>query len=445
MSMARNYFEEDNRFLYPRGDIRVNESDEGYIYHEFPLIYWLTAQTYRLTGEQPANARIVMFLVCSLLIFAAYGLARALSFPAAQAKWYALFMTTNPLFFYYSTSMVPNLPALTWFILSLTLLIPAIRQEKWSLSFVVGIGLLVLATLSKATLLFYGLTIAYLFIERLIKNKKLKTLAVAVGSGGLVIAVNLLMIMHAKRLYDSAPIEQRIHTPIGPAETPQSLYDIWRNLEPAMTKWFLELFIGFAPIPFFLYGLYLVFKSLRNKSWQRGFWWAWLASFLIFACLFIMRFADHAYYITTLLPIGAILSLKGFLKIIETPKGKAFAVVLVLLMPVLMVSRIYKRWTINLQVPEELFYNAESFTDKIPEGERVLVVGDSSPIVYLYFIKRKGLTIPANLSHQRFLELKEKGFKWLVSRVPPTEIKAMDNELETPQAIGSFYIAKIKQ
>ena len=80
-SIARNYYREDDRLLYPRIDWRGD--GPGFVESEFPLYPWLVAQAWRAFGYHEQWLRLFSFVtaVLALAVFAA--LARDLLSPAA--------------------------------------------------------------------------------------------------------------------------------------------------------------------------------------------------------------------------------------------------------------------------------------------------------------------------------------------------------------------------
>jgi len=80
MAPARNYFEENSPFLKPAQDIRLSYQDDGAIYYEFPALYWVIGQTYKVTGYLNANSRIIILLIGLFLLVGSYRLIRLLGF-----------------------------------------------------------------------------------------------------------------------------------------------------------------------------------------------------------------------------------------------------------------------------------------------------------------------------------------------------------------------------
>ncbi|HJO46544.1 MAG TPA: hypothetical protein QF683_18015, partial [SAR324 cluster bacterium] len=76
---------------------------------------------------------------------------------------------------------------------------------------------------------------------------------------------------------------------------------------------------------------------------------------------------------------------------------------------------------------------------------KIIIHGDSTPLVYLYYLNRKGLSLDLNaLSVNKMSEYKKKGIKWLVSDTDPSEFQVLKNfQYSKIIEIGSFHIIKL--
>jgi hypothetical protein len=110
-----------------------------------------------------------------------------------------------------------------------------------------------------------------------------------------------------------------------------------------------------------------------------------------------------------------------------------------------MVGRVSHRWIDNKQVPNELIYSSHVFQKILPQNEKIIIHGDSTPLVYLYYLNRKGLSLDLNaLSVNKMSEYKKKGIKWLVSDTDPSEFQVLKNfQYSKIIEIGSFHIIKL--
>ncbi len=412
---AMNYFQEDNRFFWPRSDIRLSADDTGAIYHELPLTYWLTGQAYRAFGVSPLWSRLICLCFNLLLIFGAYRLGLALGYLKEQAFLFSFFMSTSPLFIYYADSFLPEILGLSLFLNGIAFLVACLGRDsadegidspKRSIDYrlwVLGLIVTTLATLAKPTYLFFGLPLAYVFMKK-------RRLLLGGLTALILLGTNGLVLRHAKALYDASPLERQVHTPIGPAERPQSWADLSHNLGVSLGNWFVEMNVGHAALIFFAVGLWLAWKNRGKATLARGFWIAWGVSFAAFASLFVMRFADHDYYITATLPAAALLSAQGAHHLLRSQKGQRFALILLALVPIMSLNRIMGRNN-RPQVPAVLLsQEAGSIVEGIPRSDLVLVEGDKTPIVFLYYLQRKGLSFDTRVTP----DLDLSAFHWLI-------------------------------
>lgn len=409
---ARNYYEEDNRFFYPRADIRMSKEDAGAIYHELPTTYWLVAQTYRFFGENNAAARVIPFAFNLLTLLGAFGLARALGYSDTRSLLFVFFLVFSPLFFYYAPSLVPNQLGLTFFLCGMALLLPAVKREQWGIRFVLAIGVVTIATLTKPTYLFYGLLLAFVFVYQYWQSRRLSTLAAAGIAASVILTVNYLVIEHARKLYESSPIERQIHTPISGSESPRDLAHVFANIEPAITKWLFEMLINLAAIPFFVVGLYLILRRPSLRPYSHKFWLAWGACFVIFCGIFIVRLADHDYYLTSGLALTAALSSLGADHLFKSVRYRKLVFVLGIAVMAVGATRVYGRWFTNLEIPAALTHRNNEIIRHIPSDDLVLISGDKSPITFLYYLHRKGFSLDSNPGPLASVNLQP--FSWLV-------------------------------
>lgn len=441
LSQAKNYYEENNNFFYPRMDIRVGKTDQGIIYKEFPSLYWLIGQSYRLTGFHHANGRIIQLIIAIFLIIGSYRFCRAIGVSDHTARWYTFFLSFSPYFFYYSITVIPDFLALTFFLWGISLLLLNIAEEKWSYTFWLGVILILLATLTKASWLFFGISLAYIFIAQFIKTKKYHILILGFLVGVLILTLNGIQYIHQLNLWHQAPPERAFETTLSFKPFPTDVSITLTIIKKAAFTWFLEFFVNTAVIPLFLAGIWYGFKNKKYKSYSGKFWLAWLISFFIYFVLFFVSFGDDGgYYLTPILPFAALVSTYGVINLIQNKKWRPLIVLIILITPLVMVGRVYHRWTTSKQVPVELLYRAEEIQNFIPKNERVIIIGDKSPIVYLYYIQRKGLAVEKSVSRERMTELIDAGFKWLVCSVEVKEISQLKGLILPVGNVGNFSI-----
>ena len=440
---ARNYYEENGRFFYPQEDVRIAPEDRGYMYHEFPLLFWLIGQSYRVTGEHEINGRLMMLGMAVVLLLASYRLIKVLGYPETTARWFVFFLGGAPEFFYYAITLEANLPALAWFVLGLTLLVPALRSMRPDWQFWAGMGLILLATLSKQTFLFFGLPILFLFAYRYFRQRSRAMLWSFVAAGLIFLAAHGAIYRHTLFLYNQAPPERQVYWEKKATPPPHSWSEAWQDVTPALTLWIPQLYVNGAATPLFIAGLWVLAVRRRNNGEQRGFWLCWLASLAIFCGVFLIRLREHEYYLTPLLMLTAFASAVGTEWLTSIPKVRWIALGFIVLVPVIMAGRIYPRWTIHTQVPDELLHHAGEVQALIPANARIIVVGDPSPYVYLYYLRRKGVNIPARSPARYVKFLTDRGFRWAVSSLSLRDTPHLASFSRIQGQVGRFRVIRI--
>lgn len=411
---ARNYFLEDMSFFQPRSDIRLFPGDTGGAYHELPLVYWLSALAYKAFGIQYWIPRGISFLFNFTLLPGIFLLFRELGFQRRTSSIATFLAAFSPWYLYYSVSTEPNVLGMSFFVLGLGLLLRAFRTESYGPAYIFGSLILVLGTHAKITYLLYGLPIALLLFISQKKRSYLALAKFAILPIILIAATHAYTIHNADLLHQKAPFQRAVHIPFGVAEPVSGFAQAWRNIQIAGSNWLFEIYVGFAAIPFFLLGVWQFLKR-REESFTRHqllFFGAWLLMFFVFCGLFLIRLGDHDYYMSSIFPFVLISSATGAVFMLKRPKLRKFAIVLLALYPVASFMRIKGRWFDKIEVPPEMLYHGKEISAGIPKDDLVLVSGDKSPVVFLYYMERKGVSawtyggVAANQYRQNF--------RWLV-------------------------------
>ena len=446
LSMARNYYEEDRSFLDSAQDIRVGIEDGGEIYTEFPWLYWLIGKSYHLTGFSHLNGRLTAFLFAVLLLLGCYRLMRELQFDETSSRWFVFFMGFTPYFFYYSVSFLPNLPSLALFIWGVVLIQSRLELQKLDSFYFLGVLLLTLATTTKQLYLFYGLPVLYLFLRNFFNTRRWDVLLAGIGSGMFLLGVNYALYRYGLEMNSMAPWERSSTVQLHDSQLPTEWSSYVRIFQAALTTWFLEMYVNTAAIPFFLAGCYY---CIRNKTWQSdhsGFWIAWIISFVFLSFSFLDKFEQHGYYLTSISVLAALGSTYGAVQFYQKPLGRKVTAVLLVLIPIVMIGRVSHRWIDTKQVPDELLDYPEVFQEHIPKDRQVLVHGDATPVVYLYFLNRNGLSLNLKtLPVSEFKKYRQKGFDYFVSQAEPGTLPSLaGQEYQILSRIGDFHILRFQ-
>ncbi len=441
----QNYMDEDNRFWFPRADIRLYPGDTGAVYHELPITYWLAAQTAKAGWLTPHTAANLFQLLFNLMLIpGSYYFLLALHADRLRAGLFAFLMSFSPLYLAYSPLLEPNMLGLSFFMVGLALFLPTVEKGRYGLRYSSGTLFLLLATLAKPTYLFFGLPILVWILRPLLQQKSARAWAAVIGSGLTIALANGLVIRHAKQLYEASPWQRQFHTPIGSPGIPSDWPLIWENISKAVTTWFLEMNLNLGAIPLLFVALFYIFNHSSDDNRTRNFWLAWCVSLCLFCTLFVVRLADHDYYLTASLPLAAWLSSLGAKRWILSGRYKvALTFVLLVAVPYLGITRAYGRFFGKPQIPETILEHSDELQTLIPKDDLILVDGDKTPIVFLYYLKRKGLSLSQAEGLIKAEELKP--FRWLVRWNDSKNLSPHANLLilEKPIKVRDFTVYEI--
>lgn len=104
-TIARNFYEKDPNILWPQVNWRADAPN--YVESSLPLVPWLAALGYRLTGEQPWVGRAIVVLFAMLGVVATFGLV-SLYWGQVAGFFAALFLALSPLAIYFGRALIDD-------------------------------------------------------------------------------------------------------------------------------------------------------------------------------------------------------------------------------------------------------------------------------------------------------------------------------------------------
>ena len=110
-AFALNYYYENNRFIEP-SVLCVVEDKGGKAVSEFPILYYITAKIWKLTGVNPLVLRLIDLIILFIGLFYLYKLAYEILNDHFWSILVSLLMFSSPLLGYYGFNFIPNIPAL---------------------------------------------------------------------------------------------------------------------------------------------------------------------------------------------------------------------------------------------------------------------------------------------------------------------------------------------
>ena len=109
-SFALTYYYGHNKLLEPE-ILFTGEKDNNKAVSEFPILYFITAKIWKITGVTPAVLKFIDFLLLLIGLYHLALLAKKLLNSDFWSLYVTLFLFSSPLLGYYSFNFIPNIPA----------------------------------------------------------------------------------------------------------------------------------------------------------------------------------------------------------------------------------------------------------------------------------------------------------------------------------------------
>jgi len=197
-----------------------------------------------------------------------------------------------------------------------------------------------------------------------------------------------------------------------------------------------ELLLNYGSTPFFLVGVYFLYK---NKAWKHALWGAFalLAGGVLFYYLFEINMIStvHDYYMFPFLPGLFLLVVYGLREVWKRPErwAKGFVYCAMLVLPLTAVLRTYPRWE-KIGFTEDLIAYREELRNAVPSDALVLAGSDLSPHIYLYHLHKRGWHLAIEqMDGGRIDRCIEQGATFLYS-----DSRAMENHATLKDHLGEM-------
>lgn len=158
-SFALTYFNENNNLLEP-SILFVGEEGQSRTVSEFPILYYITAKIWKITGITPAVLKFINFLLFLTGLFHLLLLSQKLLKDNFWSMFVVLFLFSSPIIGYYGFNFIPNIPAFGLALTGLYYLFEFVTKEKTK-DLVIFTLVFILASLLKVTALISLLGAAY--------------------------------------------------------------------------------------------------------------------------------------------------------------------------------------------------------------------------------------------------------------------------------------------
>ena len=370
-AIARNYLQGGFRFSWPRIDWAGDAP--GYVGTEFPILPFMAALCYGLTGVHEWIGRVqsLVFFGLSLPFF--FALIRE-TFGEIEGRWATLFYSFAPLTVMTSRCFMPDMPSLSLSIIGLYYFMQWLRTDNWP-AFAIAAAATSLAVLIKLPSAVIGAPMACAALERL-GLRGLRRLALW-AFGVIVLAPAIIWYWHAidiaQRFY---PYHFFGEGGIRLMSASWYLDILRRTLNPGLTVSFSVLAAVGALV------------AIRKRKSALVYWW--LAAMLAF--VLVVGYGNrHPWYQLPLVPIAAAFAGCAMVKVttqLESwPAAKFGFVALVIVVFGSESHRAAK--TFNRPAAADLRELGLALKNTTPPGA-LIVVADYGDPTALYYAERKG-------------------------------------------------------
>lgn len=404
LSFVANYFNNGSSFFDPQ--VFNLTSIDGKAACEFPILYYLTAQLYRLFGEQEFILRLITILIASFGFFSLFKLLILILNDTLYALLFTFLFLSSTVLLYYTNNFLPDASALGFTLAGWYYLYLFIKEKKKCL--IVAFSFFTLSALLKATYFINPIAaIVSIIIYDLLKKNKLleiiksniRLLLVFFISAILLFSWNYFAIHYNAINKDFYFLVST--RPIWDMDQ-KSIVDVWDHISHYWySKYYYQSTIHFFVITFLLG---LIFIKKANKSILIPSIILLFGS-IFYILLFYAQFKDHDYYFITLIPTVIILVINAFIilqnrfpNVLNKPYSKILLLGLVVLSINYSRDKLADRYGNNYNESAEIgliLTNANVNLDAlgIDQRAKVVVLKDRTPNGGLYFLNRKGWNI----------------------------------------------------
>lgn len=296
-SMTLNYYHGGMDFFSPA--IHLQQSNQGKAVGEFPIIYYVNAMIWHLTGPSFFVFRFLNLLIAFCGLFALFKLILTITNDSFFAFVVPILIYASPIFGYYSSSFLVNVDALSFLFLSWWFFHRFDLHGKW-LDLLLAVLFVSLCGLLRTTMLIGYIPVLFWFLHQWRENSVFRS---RTGFKFTMFFLPFLLII--SWIIFAAQYNHHNHstyflTTIRPVWEAQNMPKIWSkfsfealsNLYPSFLRvLFLFLILGFT----------MVVRTFKNR-------WVYFSLFLFFellvySILWFQNLDFHDYYLVEFLII----------------------------------------------------------------------------------------------------------------------------------------------
>jgi hypothetical protein len=428
LSFVANYFNNESNFFEPQ--VFNLTSTKGRAACEFPILYYITAQFYKIFGEQEFILRLITIIIVSFGFFSLFKFLILILKDVIYALIFSFLFLSSTVLLYYTNSFLPDASALGLTLLGWYYFYLFKEQNKKYL--ILSFCFFTISSLLKVTYFINPIAAAFsIIVFDFLSNKKLinllknnyRLLLTFLISSILLFCWNFFVLHYNEInkdfyfLVSSRPIWD-----MGQ----QSIIEV---LDYISNYWYSEYYFQ-STIHFFtitcILGIILIKKANMTILFPSIFLFIGSTFYVL---LFYAQFKDHDYYFITIIPTIIFLVILSFTAILNKfPKliNNYIAKFLLLALTFLSINYAKNKLQDRYNNKNDMFSeiglrlsNTRAAIDSlgISQNAKIIVFTDKTPNGGLYFLNRKGWnlndTTESNIN--KISEYKELGASFLIN------------------------------
>ncbi len=410
-STIQNFYEEDMTIFNPRRNDRGDS--EGIFRMEFPLMQWMIACLYKIFGNHIIITRLFMFLVGITSVLGIYKLLDTLFQRPMLSSFGAWAFNFSPSFYYYTINPLPDNFALCCSIWGLAMFFVWVKSKQSTYLIISSLLLSVGALCKLPFILYYIVPVVYFSIS-IIRNGFDKKIGISLLQGFGLSVLPLTWYLTVIPHWEGSVIVK------GVLNSNDSAQQILTYALQNLTSTLPELLLNYGSVPFFLAGIYFVFKKETFNNQKLIL----LTSLCVLSILYYLFEANaiginHDYYFFPFLPWLFILVAYGAYNLYmhKNTFYRYLTVCLLLLLPATCYLRMHGAW--NPDAPkfnQDLLQYKTELRNAIPKDALVVAGNDISHFIFFYYIDKKGWGFQDDqLTPEMLQSMIDKGAKYLYS------------------------------
>jgi hypothetical protein len=292
LSISLNYYQEGMKFFEPK--IHAQYSKDGKGVGEFPIVYYINALIWKVTGINFITPRLLILLLSFLGLFCLFKSSQLILKNGFWSLLLPIVFMTSPVFVYYSNNFIVNIPALSFLFGAWYYLIKFQQHFKLK-NLVISSLFFTLAILLRSTMAIGFLPIVFIFflefigvLKPMLSRKKISDFLILISPFLVVVPWYLFA-----KSYNNASKSEYFLTTIRPIWIGENLGDIWVKFYNNLLPNFHFAFIGNLMLIVFLFLLIVVKKQPKHFNL---FLILIAIELVVYFLLWFVQFDVHDYY-----------------------------------------------------------------------------------------------------------------------------------------------------